>query len=134
MDNQEKREVLKAAGVSVPRSNEDMEKAFDDFQSGKIQTDKPSSNEEIWTYVGQGETPPQAINFMGIQPFMRGKPEKVTDSRVLAKIRTNPCFAKGEIGPDTLIEQDELAKRRAERIRKRDSELESEARRQAAKY
>jgi len=68
---------------------------FDEDDEEK--TTDPKSEENIFTYVGAGETSPVKINFMGKQTFIRGRATEVTDPIVLAKVVNNQCFVRGEV-------------------------------------
>ena len=86
---------LKAAGVHVPRANVELERVYATFKGEpvlnkpvlRIVKDEPS--EDVYTYIGSGDSPPQMIKFMGVQIFIRGTPTKVTDKRLLRKIQGN---------------------------------------------
>ena len=121
MTNKEKRARLKEAGLSVPRSNEDMLALYDEtFQPVKAEVVAISTKKEegeIYTYIGAGHEPPQIINFMGMQAFRRGEPVLVTNPVVLEKIKTNHCFVKGEASAEQLLRNDKEAEERVQLIK-----------------
>lgn len=78
--------------------------------------------DNMYTYVGSGDTPPPVTNFLGRQKFVRGKLTEVTDPIVLSKIKNHACFRKGEVNPDELFERDEQARAFYEEVMKRDRE------------
>lgn len=77
--------------------------------------------ENVFTYVGAGESPPTVINFMGVQEFVRGEPVLVTNEELLKKIVNNPSFVRGTVDMRTLHEGDKQAAREAAEKRKRDA-------------
>lgn len=81
------------------------------------------NEENVFTYVGQGEDPPRVINFMGMQKFVRGVPVEVTNPMVLNKIAINPSFVQGEVDQEVLHEQDQKAAEEAEDQRVKDRAL-----------
>lgn len=85
---------------------------------------------ETYTYVGAGAEPPEVINFMGMQRFVRGEETEVTIPQVLAKIKNNQCFVKGKADPVKMFEDKQAAQAEVERKRQRDNQLQNaEARR-----
>jgi len=158
METKDKRAKLQEAGLSVPRSNEDVDKAFDEaVEAGMVQVDpetpappappappaappeptqstEPVETEktdeedydtppmpkgeggEVFTYVGAGTEPPFMIDFMGLQKFVRGTPERVKNEVVLKKIRHNPSFVAGIVSRKVLFANDQAAMARAAEI------------------
>lgn len=136
MEVKEMRVKLKDVMDIVPRSNEDVVKAYnekflDTVDPEVVETKELSTNQ--WTYIGAGDSPPHLIKFMGIQVFMRGQPTTVTDPLVLEKIKNNHCFVKGEIDKEEMYANDELEKKRAEKRREEDLKLQIEVERQYRK-
>jgi len=123
MESVDMRAALKEAGKDVPRSNEDVEKAYLEMTV----EDRPKPEGELVTYIGSGDEPPHMIDFMGRQKFVRGQSILVTDPVVLAKIPTHKCFVFGEVNQDELFKQDDLAKKRAAKQRQLDAEKQAEA-------
>lgn len=124
MEVKDMREKLRDVVETVPRSNEAVvalynEKFPDDVQETQ-QIVKPVKSENIYTYIGAGHEPPSVIKFMGIQSFIRGKATVVTNPTVLEKIKNHPCFVKGEVEADELVERDSEADRRVEEQRQKD--------------
>ena len=78
------------------------------------------ANENIYTYVGGGESSPIKIKFMGKQEFIRGRATEVTDPIILAKIINNHCFIKGEVKPEALEELQDVGIEIANKNRKAD--------------
>lgn len=72
------------------------------------------------TYIGQGEDPPRVIDFMGQHRFIRGQVAYVKNGMLLEKICNNPCFVMGEVGMETLHENDAKAKELADEQRRAD--------------
>ena len=142
MEIKQIREELKALMDTVPRSNKDViaayKKFFPDADLSELEGEAPvvklvQEEKEIWTYVGFGATPPPVIKFMGIQTFMRGTPTEVTDPRILAKIKGNKSFIKGEVNPDQLIAQDEAAAELVAEKQRRNAIIQMEEARRTAK-
>ena len=143
MNTKEMREYLKDKVETVPRSNADVELLYNKLSStDKTETsltpikDKNGDNleksfnaGEEYTYIGYGPTPPHMINFMGMQTFIRGQAVRVTDPRVLKKLEGHRCFVKGKADADEMYQQDELAQKRAEKIREEDLKLQIEVER-----
>ena len=141
MNIKEKREFLKDRVTTVPRSNADVEKLYNEMIE-PAQTVEPMTVEPVevkpadvsasdeYTYVGYGDTPPHMINFMGLQVFMRGTPVKVTNPRVLEKVKVNRSFVKGKADINKMHEQDELAAKRAQKQREEDLKMQIEVERQ----
>ena len=77
--------------------------------------------ENVFTYVGAGESPPTVINFMGAQEFVRGEPVLVTNEDLLKKIINNPSFVRGTVDMRALHDGDKQAAREAAEKRKRDT-------------
>jgi hypothetical protein len=151
MEYKEMRAELKEAGVKpVPLKNTEMYQLYikenPDYDGGEpgggklkdmdmnpagfIQDISPKVTDnqiveagEEYTYIGVGETPPQITKYMGIQTFTRGIPVMVTDKRILARIAGNASFVKGKVDGEVLIEQDELAKKRCDKIREEDTKI-----------
>lgn len=134
MNVKEMREYLKDKVATVPRSNKDVELLYRKMNGLEVQEmvqdvpreaiePKAVSTGEEWTYVGWGDTPPHMIKFMGIQNFIRGTPVKVTDPRVLEKIKDNRSFVKGAVDMDKIFEQDELAAKKAQKQREEDQKI-----------
>lgn len=121
MDVKDMREKLADVVEVVPRSNEDVEALF---------LEKFPEAKDTYTYIGQGDTPPNIIKFMGIQVFSRGKATQVSDPRVLKKISNNPCFIKGEVSSEELYENDEVARKRVDKQREEDVKVQIEVDRQ----
>ena len=118
MQIKEKRQYLKGKVDKVPRSNADVELLYNKLTSVTLPEAsdmKPAG--EIWTYIGGGVSPPHTTKYMGIQNFIRGVPTRVTDPRVLEKIGSNRCFAKGEVDMDYYFEQEEIEAKRLQEIR-----------------
>ena len=118
MQIKEMRQYLKNKVDKVPRSNADVELLYNKLTSVTLPEAsdmKPAG--EIWTYIGGGVSPPHTTKYMGIQNFIRGVPTRVTDPRVLEKIGSNRCFAKGEVDMDYYFEQEEIEAKRLEGIR-----------------
>jgi len=118
MQIKEMRQYLKNKVDKVPRSNADVELLYNKLTSVTLPEAsdmKPAG--EIWTYIGGGVSPPHTTKYMGIQNFIRGVPTRVTDPRVLEKIGSNRCFAKGEVDMDYYFEQEEIEAKRLEEIR-----------------
>lgn len=140
MDTKEMREKLADVVDTVPRSNEDMQALYaEKFGDVVVESDdtvvesKPLSivkKDNIYTYIGAGETPPNIIKFMGIQVFSRGQATEVTDKRILAKIAGNASFVKGEVEAETLYDNDEKAKAKADAQREEDVKIQIEVERQ----
>jgi hypothetical protein len=152
MDNKEMRQALRDAGKHVPRSNEDLEKAYNEaFSRGEVM-DKPIAQVEppllpeeepktnivklasdnVWTYIGAGDTPPHMINFMGMEKFIRGQAKEVTNPKVIEKMLVSPCFVKGKVDQDLLFARDEEARQKAEKQREEDLKLQIEIERKYA--
>lgn len=130
MTNKEKRARLKEAGLSVPRSNDDMLALYDEtFQPVKAEVVaiSPKKEGEVYTYIGAGHEPPQIINFMGMQAFRRGEPVLVTNPVVLEKIKTNHCFVKGEASAEQILENDKEADKRVQLIKEEMVKMQIEA-------
>lgn len=134
MDAKEMRTALQEAGRDVPRSNDDVEAAYARMIDSAPEPEQDDAEgeavppkENIFTYIGAGETPPHMINFMGLQRFVRGQAVEVTNPIVLRKVETHRCFVAGEIDSDEMFEQDDLAKKRADKQRMDDAELQAEA-------
>ena len=135
MQIKEMRQYLKNKVDKVPRSNADVELLYNKLQpiGSRELADRAMINDEdeycapdesymepageVWTYIGGGVSPPHTTKYMGIQHFIRGVPTRVTDPRVLEKIGSNRCFAKGEVDMDYYFEQEELEAKRLEGIR-----------------
>ena len=120
MQVKEMRQVLKNHVDVVPRSNKDVEALYNKIVHDHVGEVMPAALPdagETWTYIGGGVTPPHTTKYMGIQNFIRGVPTKVTDPRVLEKIGSNRCFAKGEVDMDYYFEQEELEAKRLQEIR-----------------
>ena len=142
MKTKDMREFLKDKVETVPRSNADVEKLYNEMNGITVQTVEPVHVESVevkpteistgdeYTYVGYGDTPPHMINFMGLQVFMRGTPVKVTDPRVLEKVKVNRSFVKGKADINKMHEQDELAAKRAQKQREEDLKMQIEVERQ----
>ena len=128
MNTKEMREFLKDKVKTVPRSNADVEKLYNEMTAHSSESIEivPRETGEEYTYIGAGPTPPHVIKFMGLQTFVRGQPTKVTDSRVLAKMPGNKCFVKGRIDPEKLTEQDELAAKIEQNIRHEELKIQIE--------
>jgi hypothetical protein len=84
---------------------------------------KKADKGTLVTYIGKGETPPNRINFMGRQEFVRGHAVNVTDPIVLAKVVTHPCFMEGKVDPAVLAEADEAAGAEADAQRSDDKKV-----------
>ena len=140
MEVKEMRTALKEVVETVPRSNlaviELYNKKFGENETpcdviGAPDTTvklKPEPNQVArvgneYTYIGFGDEPPPVIKFMGLQVFTRGIPTMVTNAEVLAKIGTNRSFVKGKVDGERIVEQDELAKKRCEKIREEDTKI-----------
>jgi len=127
MDFKEMREKLREVVETVPRSNDDMvalyKEKFPEDQTEVQPTVKAIKSENVYTYIGAGHEPPSVIKFMGLQAFSRGKSVTVTNPVVLEKIKNHPCFIKGEVEPEVLIERDEEAKKQVEERRKEDEKI-----------
>lgn len=132
MEVKEMRAILKELDIKVPQKNsavvELYNKEFDanEVIEEEVKNDKAlksvvSDNE--YTYIGQGDTPPQIIKFMGLQVFTRGVATPVTDPVVLEKVKTNSSFVKGEIDGELLYANDEAAKKKVQAIRDEDVKL-----------
>lgn len=113
------REELKEVVETVPRSNADMLKLYNETFPDKA-VDVPEEvktvvegnfepvEDEIWTYVGIGHEPPSVIKFMGRVAFTRGVATKVSDPVVLEKLKKgHKSFVKGEVNAEMIIRQDE---------------------------
>jgi len=50
----------------------------------------------IFTYIGDGNLPPAAINFMGRQEFDLNVPQEVEDDELIEKLKGNKCFIEGK--------------------------------------
>jgi len=128
MDIKAMREKMKADGHSTPRSNEDLIEAYNRIYAVETPIEpsvvEPSVvtlvSSNIYTYIGQGDSPPHLINFMGRQQFVRGTATEVTDPAVLAKIDGNGCFVKGQVDQSLMFERDEEAKKKAQAQREQD--------------
>lgn len=137
MNTGEMREYLKDKVKTVPRSNKDVEALYLDLTgmtlSKNNETQPGALTDNVYTYIGYGDTPPHMIKFMDIQVFTRGQPTPVTDPRVLAKIGLNRSFVKGEADMDEVFKQDELAAKRAQKQREEDQKLQIMVERQNRK-
>jgi len=106
---------------------EDYEREFPDEVAAAWDNLNPTDNQSdedlgtAVTYIGQGEDPPRVIDFMGQHRFIRGQVAYVKNGALLEKIRNNPCFAMGEVGMETLHENDTKAKELADAQRKADA-------------
>lgn len=136
MNTGEMREYLKDKVKTVPRSNKDVEALYNEMNgivTEIVQPETVAAEDNIYTYIGYGDTPPHMIKFMDIQVFTRGQPTPVTDPRVLAKIGLNRSFVKGEADMDEVFKQDELAAKRAQKQREEDQKLQIMVERQNRK-
>ena len=129
MQYKEMRAQLKEKGLKpIPLKNTEMYqlylKTFPDYEGSEpaVQTEVAKVGNE-YTYIGFGDEPPPVIKFMGLQVFTRGIPTMVTNAEVLAKIGTNRSFVKGKVDGERIVEQDELAKKRCEKIREEDTKI-----------
>ena len=112
------RDELKELELSVPRKNSDVVELYKSkFPDAEVEECEEESNVvkmpekpkgETWTYTGYGHTPPQVINFMGLQTFMRGQATEVTHPLVLKKLGGNKSFVKGVVNAEQIITQDEV--------------------------
>lgn len=126
MNHKDMREKLKGVVESIPRSNEDMVKLYNEtFPDDQVEV-TPTVSEviknNVYTYIGQGDKPPHMIKFMGKQVFVRGDPVEVTDPEVLAKVKINPCFTNDKVDKEKLYEQDEIEAQKVEEQRNKDIE------------
>lgn len=133
MEIKEMREKLRDVVETVPRSNDAVvalynEKFPEDAQE-VTEVVKPVKSENVYTYIGSGHEPPSVIKFMGIQSFIRGKSTVVTNPVVLEKIKNHPCFVKGEVEADELVERDSKEDKRVEEQRQKDIQTQQIARR-----
>lgn len=120
MNVKDMREALKDVVDTVPRSNNDVVKLYNEkFQEVEV-SNVTQLVKNIYTYIGQGPTPPPVIKYMGIQSFTRGVATEVTDPRILEKIDGNASFVKGSVDPDVLIENDEKANKMVELLKEED--------------
>lgn len=120
MDFKLLREKLRELDIPVPRKNKDVVELYNRYYPDdqvEYEEPEPTKNnvvtmekkeDDIYTYVGKGHEPPQVIKFMGLQVFKRGQPTKVTNPIILSKIKTHPCFVKGEVSGEMIIRQDEV--------------------------
>ena len=119
---------------------ETFEKEYpEEFEQAVIELDldnEPDDDEEdeaedspiepnIYTYVGKGESSPQRIKFMGLQEFVRGRPTKVTNPIVLAKIQGNPTFVAGNASQELLQDIEDEGMALAEKNRKVDAQMDA---------
>lgn len=118
-------EAIKAAAKKLEIEDKD-ETEKEDTEVEKTKGSKAKADDSIWTYIGGGEASPRKINFMGKQEFIRGKATVVTDPEVLAKIKGNPTFVKGEADEETLHKIDEEAEREANEQRAADLKINAE--------
>lgn len=152
MNTVEMRKILREAGEKVPRSNEELEAAYNEFianrdklpewedlqkevkerdlkpeQLNPLFADKAiklvSSN--IYTYVGKGDEPPSKIKFMDIQWFTRGVATEVK-SELLPHVSKHACFVKGKVDMSEYYENDLKEKKRVEDRRFEDQKIQIE--------
>lgn len=140
MNTKEMRAKLREAGKRVPRSNEELIEVFNEaFGSDNTQFGLPEKKPEettapvlklasnnVFTYIGAGDTPPHMIDFMGLQKFIRGQATPVDNPVVIQKILNHPCFVRGEVDKDVMFENDEAEKKKAEIQRDKDTALQIE--------
>ena len=100
----------------------------------KKETAQIKTEKNIYTYVGSGEKPPSKIDFMGMQKFVIGKPEEVTDELVLQKIKGHPCFVEGEADADEITKRQEEAEERVAKIRERNQEMQLASQKENKKF
>jgi len=106
----------------------------DTVAEAPVQATKSKPTVNVYTYVGGGEDSPRVIDFMGLQKFVRGKPEEVTDQVVLRKVRNHPCFVEGEVEEEEIHDYDLKAKKEADAQRASDKKTQSIASRLASKW
>lgn len=122
---------------------ETFEKEYpDEFEQAVVELDlenEPDEDEEmddeeatsevqelnVYTYVGKGESSPQRIKFMGKQEFVRGRPTKVVDPVLLAKIKGNPTFIAGAAPQELLQDIEDEGLALAEKNRKVDAQMDA---------
>lgn len=97
----EKKKRLKAEKAAARQAKIDAGETVED--------DEDEVEGEVYTYIGKGTEIPRRINFMGLQPFVRGQATEVTNPTVLKKLKGHPCFVEGEVDPDELDEADVAA-------------------------
>jgi hypothetical protein len=136
MNTKEMRTKMREDGLTPPRSNEELIKVYNEkYGETKVEatvTNMPMQNQ--YTYIGAGATPPQLINFMGMQVFMRGELTTVTNPVVLGKIKGNPCFVQGEYPKEKLMENDKQAEKCAQKIRDEHVKMEIDIQRRNRKH
>jgi hypothetical protein len=135
MNTKEMRSKLRKDGIKPPQKNEVMielyNKTYGETEVEATVTNLPMTNQ--YTYIGSGATPPQLINFMGMQVFMRGELTTVTNPTVLNKIQGNPCFVQGEYPKEKLLENDKEALKREQKIKEEHTKMEIEIQRRNRK-
>ena len=137
------RAELKENGLKTPRSNEDLLDAYIQYKSGSEPKTEPKTDSKVlsvvpkeneYTYIGQGDTPPQMINFMGKQIFLRGEKTTVIDSELIDKIKNNPSFVKGDFSREDLMESDKKWAKHAKNTREEHVKMEIEMQRKNRKH
>lgn len=106
----------------MARKNKEVEVEIEEINEEiEIEVTVGSADNNVYTYVGTGDTPPAVINFMGRQEFVRGEPVEVVDEAILPKLQNNPSFIKGTVEMRELHARDKAAAHEAAEKRQADA-------------
>ena len=100
--------------------NDEFRSDNDKQEENSVESSEEIAPDNFYTYIGSGEDSPRVINFMGLQQFVRGKSQSVTNPVILQKIKKHPCFTQGDVDEEELHSYDALAKQMADAQRKHD--------------
>lgn len=118
----------------MPRKNRKQKNQVEETEVEEMEED---TGDNVFTYIGGGESSPRVIHFMGLQKFVRGRPTEVTNPLVLAKLSkgTHPTIIKGTLDDEEeLHEMDEEATKAADKQRAEDKETQRIAAKENAKW